>query len=630
MLVSFSIGEQDLLLHSWLVDVLTHLQRPAPRELFLAAFFTRNEDGSWIEKPAGTLTKLPDLGEFAKGVGEGFIGSSFLISKQMVDLWVELRDSNNGVELADRQCMKLVISGPMGVGKSYIGTYLFSMAYALGWETFYIADAGVISKKPSEREVATFFISTYLSQNTPSVEILHALNKMDPIDAYSFLLDRRFESHEIGRNVLLLIDEHGSLFMPGPCGRTAFDDFGRLLRAFAQLNSWTNPHSSETRVVFTGCAHAHFEREYLKNGMRHFLRYIQPLSLYELNLLVQLVPEFKDMLLDNFDEVARATGRVPRELVYLVRFLVRASSSIKFGGIDFPSVLTSFSFERSVQLLNGATKYAKTFSAFETERYRRALSATFLPSDLRHSAFEYGFYDLGLVYRVDDLGIKNYAISPAATRAMLKIYFSMPLPSDYLLALKNDQLSGEAFEELVFLQLIKHGESGVTLSTCDLLGAPSTPITLRFAHYMVLGPNQMTPGGHVQDWLIRGFFRYPRFDFILGYTFLQVSISSFTDHDKRDSARISKAFEKFPQFGGKNQVELYLDETIGPGHVAIIDPVTHQFIVNRNGVPVPEFKIVYITNHGKPHYPVKVKEYPGLLSVSIEELKVKLFGELLR
>jgi len=205
----------------------------------------------------------------------------------------------------------------------------------------------------------------------------------------------------------------------------------------------------------------------------------------------------------------------------------------------------------------------------------------------------------------------------------------MPLPSDYLLALKHDRLSGEAFEELIFFQLIKHGEIGVTMSTCDLVGKARTPITIRFLHYLVLGPKQLSPGRNAENWLIRGFAGYPRFDFMIGYTFIQVSISSFTDHESKESTKISKAFEKLPDFGGKNQIEFYLDETFGPGHAAVIDSTSRAFLLSRGGVTVPEFKIVYVTSQGKPNHTGKVKEYPSILYVSIDELKANLFGELL-
>jgi hypothetical protein len=296
---------------------------------------------------------------------------------------------------------------------------------------------------------------------------------------------------------------------------------------------------------------------------------------------------------------------------------------------DWEAALTNFHKQRSDQFRNEATKYAKTLSELEITHYRESLAATFLPSDLRAGAFEFGFYDLGLVYRVDDAPIKHFAISPAATQALVAIYLSMPLPADYIMALQGNTMSGEQFEEMIFFQLIKHKGAAVSFKTTNLFGKSASPVTLRFSHYLVLALGHLTPGHGVGDWLIRGYPRYPRFDFIHGYTFFQVSISSFADHEKKESARISKAFEKSAEFGGKNQIEFYLDATIRSGHAASLDS-DNQFIVTCNGDPVPEFKIVYLTAQGKPNHTAKVKEYPSLLYVSIDELKKILFGELLR
>lgn len=120
------------MLQRWLVDVLLDLHFPSPREDFLSAFFTKQTDGTWVEKSAGTLVQLPNLSCYAHGVRENFVGGSFLITQQMVDLWVELRDANHKVPLGDRICKKMVMLGPMGVGQSYIGTYLHGLRFRLG------------------------------------------------------------------------------------------------------------------------------------------------------------------------------------------------------------------------------------------------------------------------------------------------------------------------------------------------------------------------------------------------------------------------------------------------------------------------------------------------------------------
>ncbi|KAG0277571.1 hypothetical protein BGZ95_005706, partial [Linnemannia exigua] len=63
------------------------------------------------------------------------------------------------------------------------------------------------------------------------------------------------------------------------------------------------------------------------------------------------------------------------------------------------------------------------------------------------------------------------------------------------------------------------------------------------------------------------------------------------------SADVHKAFND--REGATNQIECYLNDMFGPGHSAKIE--NDGFAVNKNGVPVPRFHIVYIHgSSGKP------------------------------
>src|SRR5437016_5614120 len=82
----------------------------------------------------GQQIKLPSLGQQPKHYGEGYQGMSFLVTEQMIELWQELlSDSYHSI--------KRVLSGPMGVGKSYLALFLAAKAYAEGWLLLYVSDA---------------------------------------------------------------------------------------------------------------------------------------------------------------------------------------------------------------------------------------------------------------------------------------------------------------------------------------------------------------------------------------------------------------------------------------------------------------------------------------------------------
>ncbi|KAF9295539.1 hypothetical protein BGZ74_010775, partial [Mortierella antarctica] len=136
-------------------------------------------------------------------------------------------------------------------------------------------------------------------------------------------------------------------------------------------------------------------------------------------------------------------------------------------------------------------------------------------------------------------------------------------------------------------------------------------------HRHSLGP------GH-NDTLIRCYERYPRFDFILGRMFIQVSVSDFASHNS-GSANIDNAFTT-RDTAGKNQIEKYLDDAYGSGHHAYMDPSTNRFVVTKQRRSVTDFRIVYIRGSpGNPNHCRLVKKFPDVLHVSFEELQQSLF-----
>ncbi|RUS19337.1 hypothetical protein BC937DRAFT_87647 [Endogone sp. FLAS-F59071] len=204
-----------------------------------------------------------------------------------------------------------------------------------------------------------------------------------------------------------------------------------------------------------------------------------------------------------------------------------------------------------------------------------------------------------------------------------------PLPRDVSVAsLKDGRLTGPNFEEILFQQLVKYRD--IPFKATNLNGSSTTDVHIRFQHFINLERNQFAPGTEHAESLVRGYAGYPRFDFIVGRTFIQVSVSTFDVHN-RGYANISNAFDHYnndPR--DRNQIELYLDTVFGGEHRAVIDSEGH-FVVTKDDEPVLDFRIVYIRGSpGAPHHPQLVKSYRDLQFINYEELKTILFGDFLK
>ncbi|KAF9179861.1 hypothetical protein BGZ50_006605, partial [Haplosporangium sp. Z 11] len=288
------------------------------------------------------------------------------------------------------------------------------------------------------------------------------------------------------------------------------------------------------------------------------------------------------------DEVKKITNCVPRELVYLSAEVKHLPDPISL------SDLQEWTESRTEDFLSIAEKYYNGRSQFSKSRFYSALLQTFLRSTSSIN-FEWDFMDLGLIYRrkdVSQIGIQRHILCRPAHQALLKLLKSLALPDHIKQRIRLGHLSGDEFE----------------------------------------GPNISLGHGHDKV-LCRGYKNYPRFDYMLGPMFIQVSISDFSSHNESKKADITKAFSKAP--GEKNQIERYLNEVYGPGHSAEI--VNNRFVVTRTDVtmggvpvPVPGFRIVYIRGSpGKPEHRISVKKFPDVVHVTFEELKEKLFKNIL-
>lgn len=159
----------------------------------------------------------------------------------------------------------------------------------------------------------------------------------------------------------------------------------------------------------------------------------------------------------------------------------------------------------------------------------------------------------------------------------------------------------------------------IILETTDLAGENKFNLNLDIKEFRLL---RNPPEKYDKNVLVRCYIGYPRFDFILGYKFFQVSVSDFVIHDK-DSAKIELSFQRS---NGKNQIEEYLDAAFGGTHEAKINKMVKyvkntakevkRFKALKNGQAC-DFEIIYIRGSpGAKKHKRKVEEYPEIRHIS--------------
>ncbi|CAB4421208.1 unnamed protein product [Rhizophagus irregularis] len=185
--------------------------------------------------------------------------------------------------------------------------------------------------------------------------------------------------------------------------------------------------------------------------------------------------------------------------------------------------------------------------------------------NIARNHFETLDIDTGLVYHFKDMYdfMLFKPLCPAALNALLDVYKDFPLPRDVsVMFLSNRQLNAYNFEEILFQQMLKH--SDILLKAMGLAGKPTTDMHIKFEHFIFLDKDQLASNSQHSKFLIRGYECYPQFDFIIGYIFIQVSISSFVQYNK-GFTNISKAFKRYHKDGSdlRNQIEIYLNTVFG-------------------------------------------------------------------
>ncbi|RUP51478.1 hypothetical protein BC936DRAFT_147980 [Jimgerdemannia flammicorona] len=599
---------------------------PEPRAKFLDAL--RNVD-------AGQSIVMPSLGQDPKHFKEGYQGRTFFITQQMIDMWrmlsADQQQQQQQLPLHLRigpRSIKRVLSGPMGVGKSYLALFLAAKAYAENWPVLYISDAADIDRDEvtSSIRICQLFLSINRDILTAAEfrELIGNRTKGTPLVvscAYAIFGNLLLQK---SRKTLLVVDEHGVLFNSDPPAPERLP----VLRPLMNLTAWRED-ASGARVVLTGTAHAKFERKHLVNGMNDWVEFVGPLPENTFDSLLRLHPFLGRPAIA--PKVKKIVNCVPRELMYLDKHMKDSTGNyISEATVD--KKLRAFRKDRGDAFLKAARNYFESLDAGSKTDYRRALSNMFLRwSDIEHTiSFDWKFLDTGLVYRFKDeySYVKYKYLCPAALDALLEVYATFPLPRDVsVTSLIDGRLTGNNFEEILFQQLVKYRD--IPFKATDLNGSPTTDVHIRFRHFISLEKDQFTPGAEHAQSLVRGYAGYPRFDFMVGRIFIQVSVSTF---DKRNegSASINKAFTRpYNSDPNQNQIEVYLNAMFGPGHKADIND--GRFVVTQNGLPVPDFRIVYIRgNLGSPRHLQLVRRYRDVAFVDYEELKTKLFGDFLK
>ncbi|KAF9284769.1 hypothetical protein BGZ88_009808 [Linnemannia elongata] len=506
---------------------------------------------------AGDKITIPSVGQVPKNFGLHGQGHGLFVTEQMLELWEDMH--------ADQEfTYRRVLSGPMGVGKSYLS--YFSQQ---GLRRFLALNKDILTGAELGMLVNEYSGTRNISKN-----------------ALSVMFDSLLKSRD--RKTLLLVDEHRKLFEQEPYVPDKFKSLVPL-----QSYHWWGEEPKGSRVVFAGTSHAKYEMNVLEDCYRQTsVVFVGSLSRHVFSKLLDTYPRLAAPAIR--EEVTTITNCVPQELVYL-------SAAVEY----LPDPITMNDLQQEVErrtkdFLVTAKTYYKSRTPFRINGFYKALLETFLGCTSIFN-FEWDFLDLGLIYRSKDVGrfrTQHRILCRPAQRALLELFKTLPLPKDTKRRIYDGSLSRDDLETALCHQLICTTKP-IVLNATDLNGSSPTTIALDFSHCDTLRIGRTTLGSVHQSVLTRVYKGYPQFDFVLGPLFIQTSISDF-EHHNTDSADLSKAFNVRDN-DGTNQIEHCLNNLFGSGHSARIED--NRFVVTKDGVPVPGFRVVYIRGSPESHSP---------------------------
>ncbi|RHZ86862.1 hypothetical protein Glove_43g17 [Diversispora epigaea] len=395
---------------------------PEPRNNFVTAFQNLQVAQSII---------LPNLGQKPKHFAEGYQGNTLFITQQMIDIW-------NTLSADQERSIKRVLSGPMGVGKSYISYFLASKAYAENWLILYIANANELNEREEEK-AGEVICRYFIAQNKDILTATELEQLVQYANLYSVEVAATGEIlgnllKQVNRKTLFIVDEHGALFENETVPNRLL-----ILYPLMSLPYW-GEHFKGVRVIFTGTSHAKYEGTHMQNGQREWwIIYVGPLQDDVFDALLQMHPILKIPSIK--EEVKKVTNCVPRELIHLVKYVNKPSiTSIDVN--TFKQVVKDFENQRVDKILIIAQKYYNDIPKNEKDRYYAALTSMFVPS-IPPVQFEWKFLDLGLIYRYKDNDIHYHPLCRSAQKALLKMYMSFDLPESIRNQLRIGELTGD-------------------------------------------------------------------------------------------------------------------------------------------------------------------------------------------
>ncbi|KAG0357638.1 hypothetical protein BGZ54_000262 [Gamsiella multidivaricata] len=329
----------------------------------------------------------------------------------MLELWEDMRGDKD-------RTYRRVLSGPMGVGKSYLSYFLAARAYAEGWLVLYIPDAGLLHTE-TEEESKLELVRRFLALNKDILTgnelemLVNEYNGKYHVSTHAVWAIFRDLLMSWDRKTLLLVDEHGKLFEKEPYVPVKFKSLNPLLSYH-----WWGEDAKGSRVIFTGTAHAKYEMTILDESYRR-----RPLSRNVFSNLLDTYPRLRTPAIRR--EVTEITNCVPRELVYL------SADAEDLDPISMDD-LQKWTESRTKDFLSIAKTYYGSRTPFRKERFYKALLQTFLGSTSAVD-FEWDFMDLGLVYRSKDvsrIGTQYHILCRPAQKALLELFKTLPLPED--------------------------------------------------------------------------------------------------------------------------------------------------------------------------------------------------------
>ncbi|KAF9306176.1 hypothetical protein BG003_001088 [Podila horticola] len=396
---------------------------------------------------AGDSIIIPIMGQELKDFGLHGQGRQLFITEQMLDLWEDMRGDKD-------RTYRRVLSGPMGVGKSYLSYFLAARAYAEGWLVLYISNAGLL-KMTSEDQSTLEVVKRFLALNKDiltGAELEMLVNDYDGKDDFStkaVYIIFRYLLMSRDRKTLLLVDEHGKLFEKVPYVPDKFESLNHL----SSYSMW-GEEAKGSRVIFTGTAHAKYEMEILDESYQpRSVVFVGPLSTNVFSKLLDTYPRLRALAIRG--EVIEITNCVPRELVYLSAEVEQVSDPVSLG--DLQQWVNS----RTNDFYSTAETYYESRSLLRKERFYRALLQTFLGSTSTVD-FEWDFMDLGLIYRSKDvgkIGTQHHILCRPAQNALLELFKELPLPEDTKKRIFDGSVSGDDFEEALWQQLILYPQT---------------------------------------------------------------------------------------------------------------------------------------------------------------------------